>query len=165
MKLTSALLAFSLGVAALAWSGCESVADATGAVRERLAARDEPKIRRYAAPPRATYDALRTAATQMGYRFTRGGPAQGEFEAVSDVRAGETHGSSRQISMKVKLRATLDGAGTELSVRLGEIIENDSSNRAGLATEAPLRDTPQYEVLFERVGQVLGVPAQNEKSR
>ena len=38
---------------------------------------------------------------------------------------------------------------------LTEIIEADSSNRAGQATETPLRDTPQYDVFFRRVGQAL----------
>ena len=99
-------------------AGCESIGDATNTVRERIATRDEGKVRSYAAAPRTAYEAVRTAAADMGYRFLRGGPAQGEFEAVSSVRAGETHGSSRQISMKVKLKPTLDGKGTEIAVRL-----------------------------------------------
>ena len=122
-------------------------------------------MRSYAAQPRLVYDAVRVAATDMGYRFVRGGPAQGEFEAVTGVRPGETHGSARQISMKVKLKPMLDGAGTEVAVRLGEIIEADSSNRAGQATEAPLRDTPQYEVFFLKVGRGLGVPAEDGRRR
>ncbi len=134
------------------------MSDAAGAMRARLAARDEAKTRTYAVPPRVAYEALRTAATQMGYRFVRGGPAQGEFEAVTGVKPGESHGTARQIGMKVKLRATLDGTGTEVAVRLTEILEADSSNRAGQATEGALRDTPQYEVLFERIGQVLAAP-------
>ena len=58
--------------------------------------------------------------------------------------------------MKVKLERALEG-GTTVSVRITEIIEADSSNRAGMATETPLRDTPQYEVLFRRVGEALGM--------
>ncbi len=157
-------LIFALA-ALVSWAGCESIGDATNTVRERIVARDEAKVRSYAAAPRATYDAVRTAATDMGYRFLRGGPAQGEFEAVSSVRAGETHGSSRQISMKVKLKPTLDGKGTEIAVRLGEILEADSSNRAGQATETPLRDTPQYEVFFQRISRVLGVAVETERTR
>ena len=150
---------FIVILAALAvLTGCESLSSATGAVRERLAAREEVKTHTFSAPPRVAYDAVRTAATQMGYRYVRGGPAQGEFEAVSGVRAGETHGSARQITMKVRLRATLDGTGTEVAVSLTEIIERDSSNRAGQATGTALRDTPQYEVLFQRIGQVLASP-------
>lgn len=148
---------------ALLLAGCESISDATGAVRERWAARDEAKVRTVAAEPRAVYDAVRVAATQMGYRFVRGGPAQGEYEAVSGVKAGDTHGSARQLVMKVKLRPSLEAGRTEMTVRFTEIIEADSSNRAGQATGMPLRDTPQYEVLFERVGEVLGLPKANAK--
>lgn len=154
MKRVSVLAALLV----LGLAGCEAVSDATSSVRERMAARDEAKVRTYAAPPRATYDAVRAAATEMGYRFVRGGPAQGQFEAISAVRSGESMNSARQISMKVALKPTLDGQGTEVTVRLKEIIEADSSNRAGQATETPLRDTPQYDVFLRRVGQVLGVP-------
>lgn len=145
-------------------SGCEMMSDTATSVRERIAARDEGKVRSYAAQPRAVYDAVKSASADMGYRFVRGGPAQGEFEALSGVKPGETHGSARQISMKVALRGTLDGKGTEVTVRLREIIEADSSNRAGQATEAPLRDTPQYDVFFRRIGTVLGVPAEEVRS-
>lgn len=149
---------FLVLLAVVALTGCESLSSATGAVRERLANREEARTRAFPAMPRVAYEAVRTAATQMGYRYVRGGPAQGEFEAVSGVQAGETHGSARQIVMKVRLRATLDGAGTEVAVSLTEIIERDSSNRAGQATGTALRDTPQYEVLFQRIGQVLASP-------
>lgn len=152
-------------IMALVTAGCESMSDATRAVRGRLAEREAPRMKSYAANPRTTYDAVRSAATQMGYRFVRGGPAQGEFEAISGIGQGETPGSSRQIALRARLRATLDGKETEVSVRLTEIIEADSSNRAGQATETPLRDTPQYEVFFQRVGQALGVPASTERTR
>jgi len=56
--------------------------------------------------------------------------------------------------MKVKLEHALEG-GTNVSVKITEIIEADSSNRAGQATQTPLRDTPQYEVFFRRVGEAL----------
>ncbi len=142
----------------LAFSGCSTISDATDAVRGRLAAREEAKVRSYPAAPRETYDALRNAVAQMGYRVVRRGPAQGELEAIGGVRAGESHGSARQLYLKVRLKPSLDGSGTEVAVRLTEIIEPDSSNRPGQATEAALRDTPQYEVLFEKLGQVLAAP-------
>lgn len=139
-------------------AGCESISDATTTVREKIAAREAPKSKTFAADTRVAYEAVKTAATQMGYRFIRGGPAQGEYEAVSGVGSGERMGTARQLSLKVKLERSLDG-GTVISARITEILEADSSNRAGMATETPLRDTPQYEVFFERVGQVLGKPA------
>jgi hypothetical protein len=139
--------------------GCESFSNATSGVRDRMATRAAPQMRTYQAPGRATYDAVRATAAAMGYRFIRGGAAQGELEAISRVGSGETLGSARQISMKVALKPTLDEKGTEVAIRLTEIIEADSSNRAGQATETPLRDTPQYDVFFRRVGQALGVEA------
>jgi len=154
-----------MAIALMVFAGCESMSDATSAVRGRLAEREAPKVKTFAVGPHPAYEAVRTAAAQMGYRFVRGGPAQGEFEAISRVAPGETHGSARQIAMKVRLHATLDGKGTDISVWLTEIIETDSSNRAGQATGSPLRDTPQYEVFFQRVSQGLGVPATDERTR
>ena len=137
-------------------AGCESISDATSGVRNRIAARDAPKVKTINAEPRVTYEAVRDAAAQMGFRFVRGGPAQGEFEGISGISQGEGSGTSRQLSMKVRLERSLDG-GTQLSVRITEILEADSSNRAGQATETPLRDTPQYDAFFHRVQQLLGV--------
>lgn len=150
--------AWSLGLAGLmlGWAGCESVSDATTSVRERIAAREAPRVRTFAGEQRTVYEAVKTAATQMGYRFVRGGPAQGEFEAVSGVGTGEKIGTARQLSMKVRLERAIEG-GTAVSVKITEILEADSSNRAGVATETPLRDTPQYEVFFRRVGEALGI--------
>lgn len=148
-----------LALAGLALAGCESISDAAGSVRAKFDSRTEARTKTYAAPSRATYAAVRAAADQMGYRFLRGGPAQGEMDAVSGIAPGETNRSSRQVALKVRLHATLDGTGTEVSVRLSEIIEGDSTNRAGLATETPLRDTPQYEVFFRHVQQALDAQA------
>src|SRR5690606_12158563 len=122
-----------------------------------MTAREAPRVRSYPATQRATFDAVRTAATNMGYRVVRGGAAQGEFEAISGVGPGETHGSARQISMHVTLEPNLDRTATEVSLRLTEIIESDSSNRAGQATKSALRDTPLYDSFFRRVGEALGV--------
>lgn len=143
-------------------SGCESISDAASGVREKLAAREAPQVRTLAGEQRAVYDAVRRAAEQMGYRFLRGGAAQGRFEAVSGVRAGEHAGSSRQLGLKVELERALDG-GTSVAVRITEIIEPDSANRAGQATETPLRDTPQYEVFFRGVEQALKAHAAERK--
>ena len=86
---------------ALGLTGCEAVSDATSSVRERMAARDQPQVKTYAADPRATYEAVKAAAADMGYRFVRGGAAQGQYEAINRVGTGETIGSARQLSMKV----------------------------------------------------------------
>jgi len=137
-------------------TGCESMSNGKTSFRDRIAARNPGHTKAFAAEQRATYEAVRTAATQMGYRILRGGPSQGELEAISGVGSGERTGTARQLAMKVRLERALDG-GTNVTVRITEIIEADSSNRAGLATETPLRDTPQYEVFFRRVGEALAV--------
>lgn len=147
---TVLLAALAFGV-----SGCESVADATTAVREKIAERSEPKLRTVTGSPRLVYEAVRAASAQMGYRFIRGGPAQGEFDAVSGIGQTEIGRNPRQLFMKVRLHGTLDGKGTDVSILITEIIEDDPSGRAGQATETPLRDTPQYDVFFRRVENAL----------
>lgn len=144
-------------VSCLFVAGCDSLDDATMNLREKFAARDEPRTKTFTGSPRVAYEAVKAAANAMGYTFTHGGPAQGEFEAVSGVQPGETSGSSRQVAMKVRLHATLDGSSTEVSVRFTEILEADSSSRMGMATETTMRDTPLYEVFFRQVQEALGV--------
>ena len=143
-----------LGVTVLGLlAGCEAVSNA----REKLSSREQPRTHTYTADPRATYDAARRASEQMGYRFVRGGPAQGELEAISGIATSDTINSSRQISLDAKFGATLDG-GTEVRLLFREISEGDSARRAGQATATALRDTPQYEVFFRTVQQVLDAP-------
>lgn len=139
-----------------ALAGCDSISDTTKTVRSRIAPREEPRTKTISGQPRVVYEAVRAAAGQMGYRFVRGGPAQGEFEAVSAVGQGEANRSSRQVAMKARLSPTLDRNGTDVTVSFTEIVEPDSTNRGGQATEMPLRDTPQYEVFFRRVQQAMG---------
>jgi len=123
-------------------------------MRERFAERSAPTTKTVPAPQREVYDAVRVVAGQLGYRFVRGGAAQGEYEGVTSVRAGETMGTARQRSMKIKLSRALEG-GTEVAVRVTEIMEADSSNRAGMATESPLRDPAYYEVFFRQLERAL----------
>jgi hypothetical protein len=148
------MVRFWLLLSAAVVAGCSTMSDATSSVRERLAARDAGRTRTYASPQRDTYQAVRIAAEQMGYRFQRGGAAQGFFEAVSGIGQGDVLRTSRQIAMKVSLRPSLD-EGTQVTVRLTEIIEAESSARAVSATEAPLQGTPQYEVFFRAVQQAI----------
>jgi hypothetical protein len=154
MKRLLALLAL---LSLAAFSGCESVSDATTGIREKIAARAQPRTQTYQAPQRATYEAARAAIEQMGFRFIRGGAAQGQLEAVSGVSSSDTLRGSRQITLKLRLTATLDG-GTEAALLLSEVIESDSSGRAGMGTSTPLRDTPLYEVFFRSVQQAIDAP-------
>jgi hypothetical protein len=153
------ILVAALLIAGFAFSGCDSVEDAASSLHDRFAKRDEPRTKTFSVPPRVAYDAVKAAATNMGYRFTRGGPAQGEFEATSGVASGESAGTAQQLTMKVRLHGTLDGTGTEVSVRFTEILETDSSNRMGMATESTMQDTPLYEVFFRNVQTAIGARA------
>jgi hypothetical protein len=154
MKRPLALVALlSLG----AFCGCESISEATTRVREKLAARDQPRVHLYKAAQRPTFDAARAAVEQMGFRFVRGGAAQGELEAVSGLSSSDTLRGSRQITLKLRLTTALDG-GTEAALRLSEIIESDSRGRPGQGTATPLQDTPLYEVFFRNVQLALDSP-------
>ncbi len=134
--------------------GCDSLSNAADSVREKLNARDEPRVRDYAAPPRTVFEAVRVAAGQLGFRFLRGGAAQGEFDAVSGVGQGDVPNSARQVSMKVRVHAAGEN-GSEVTVVLKEVIEADSANHAGTATETPLRDTPLYDSFLRAIQKAL----------
>jgi len=143
-------------VLCLALAGCESVRDATTGVRERLAARTAPHAHVYAAESRVVYAATRSAIDVMGFSFVRGGPAQGEIDAISGLSSDNSLRMTRQISMKVRLVTVPEG--TEVRVTLTEIIEDDFNKGAGHGTESSLRDTPLYDVLFRHIGQALPAP-------
>jgi len=148
---------FLLAPLLIFFASCESISDTASSVREKIAEREAPQVRTFSADPRKAYEAVRQAVTSMGYRVTRGGPAQGELEALSSVGRGDRHGTARQLAIKVRIERSLDG-GSQVSVKISEILESDSSNRAGMATQTPLRDTPQYEVFFQRVGEIVRTP-------
>lgn len=135
--------------------GCGTLSDAASGVREKIAARNEPRVKTFTGTPRVVFEAVKIAADQMGYRMTHGGPAQGKYEGVSAVGPGEASGSARQVSIKVTLHATLDETGTDVSVRFAEILE-DNPNGRGLATETTMQDTPLYEVFFRHIREALG---------
>ena len=62
-------------------------------VRERVAARTAPHTHLFAAESRELYAATRSAVDAMGYRFLRGGPAQGEIDGgVSNIGAQAAKG-------------------------------------------------------------------------
>ena len=148
------LIVILCGAALLA--GCDSgVSDELHSV---LGPREAPRARTFQADPKATYAAVKAAADEMGYRFVRGGPAEGELEALSGIGEGEDPGSSRQISMKVQLNPNGD-SGTEVVVSLTEMIEEPTPNQPAMATQTPLRDTPLYEVFFRNVQTALTTPS------
>lgn len=143
-------------------AGCEAVSDMKDGVRERMNARNEPKVRVFSGDQRVVYAAALKALDGIGFRFVRGGPAQGKMEAVSAVSPNDSLNSSRQVVLKFTLAPSFAPQGqakgemTEMSLWLTEIIEADSSRQAGQGTSTPLRDTPLYEVYFRAVQQGLG---------
>ena len=147
------LLAPVLLLAALAFSGCESMPGGSGG-------RPGPapdRVRTFAGDPRAVYDAARAALGQMDFKVTGGGPAQGRIEGVSKLSPGGTLRSTRQISISVRILEVAEGS-CEVSVVLKELIEADSYDRQGFATESSLRDTPYYVVFFNYLGLALAAP-------
>jgi hypothetical protein len=151
IKTVSALAACCAALLA----GCDSGVEDT--VRSALAPREAPRTRVFPGDAKAVYEAARAAADSMGYRYVRGGPAQGALQELSGISSGDSTGSSRQISMRVRLVPDVEGS-TSVSVSFGEIIEADSTNQQGIATETPMRDTPLYEVFFGKVQALLLAP-------
>lgn len=147
--------------AALMLAGCESGIEDT--VRSALGPREAPRTRVFQADQKAAYNAARAAADEMGYRYVRGGPAEGELYELSGISTGDEVGSSsRQIAMRVRLSQEGD-AGTEVSVAFNEIIEADSKGGpSGMATETPLRDTALYEVFFRNLDRALHAPPKGQ---
>jgi hypothetical protein len=124
-------------------------------VQSALSPREAPRTRVFEAEGRAAYDAAKAAAEEMGYHYVRGGPAQGELVLLGDISGGDESGTSRQISLRVRL-GPADPSGTSVEASFEEILESSSAGATpGLATETPLRDTPLYEVFFRTLGQHL----------
>jgi hypothetical protein len=130
-------------------AGCDEFPDS---LRDRIDGAEPPHVRVFPADQRATFAAARSAIDQLGFRFVRGGAASGELAALSELSPGDAQGSTQQFSLKAKLSPAPDG-GTEVSVWLKEIVESDSENHQGFATESPLRDTPLYETFFHAIQQ------------
>jgi hypothetical protein len=147
----------ALCIAALAFTGCDTLEDASSNVRERFGAHEQTRDKTFSSPPRVVFEAVKLAASNMGYRQTRGGPAQGEFEAINSVSVGETAGTAQQFAVKVRLHGGLDGNSTDVSVRFTEILETGSGSGRGMGTETTMKDTPLYEVFFRNVQQALDV--------
>jgi hypothetical protein len=143
---------------ALLLSGCES--RLPDDVRTALAPREDPHVMTFQADQKAVYAAALSALKEMDYTFVRGGPAQGELVALSRIGEGDDAqgSSSRQISLKAHMTPSAE-TGTDVEVALTEIIEADSANEPGRATESPLRDTPLYDVFFKDIKKALADPA------
>jgi len=144
-------LAPVLMLCALAMAGCSGPGETYG----RPGPAPETS-RTFQSDPRSVYDAALVSLARMEFRVTKGGPAQGKIEAVSGLTQRDNLKGSRQVSMSIRISQL--GDGSEVSVVLKEIIEEDSGDRPGFATETKLRDTPYYDVFFNGVTEALTVP-------
>jgi hypothetical protein len=135
-------------------AGCEQVPES---IRERVpgGGAAQPRVQVFQADPKATFAAAKAALDQMGYKFTGGGPAQGRMEAMSEISPGDWPGSSHQFSLHADFRPAPDGPGTQVTVRMTEVIEADSTNHPGQGTENALTDTPLVDVFFHAIQQNL----------
>ncbi len=152
-------LTFPTGLALLAslvLAGCDSAPDT---LREGLGFDVPAHSRTFPGGPKETYAAARAALAPMGFRFVKGGQAQGLLEAISDVSNGETMASVQQFRIKATFVGVPDGGGTRVDVRMTQIIQEDAEHQLGMATESPLTDTPLYEVFFHGIQQELSMPA------
>ena len=147
---------FAMAAMAGVLAGCDDISETVRG--DKLLGEPAPLTRTFMADPRATYAAARSAIKQMDYRVTGGGPAQGELRAVSPVGPGDDPGTAHQFTLRAEFHPTLDGTGTEVSVRMTEILESDSTHHQGTGTEAPLRDTGLPQVFLDALQAAL--PAQ-----
>lgn len=146
-------LVFLFGLIAFAGSGC-STADFKTGLAEKFTG---PKYRSevVAAEQPAAFEVARSALEQMGFVFTKSGAAQGILEGHAGLVADESLRGSRQRLVSVRFSGA--PGGTEVAVLFSEVVEDDFSKGSGTGTQAPLRDTPLYEVFFRNLAAGLGL--------
>lgn len=133
---------------------CSSVTDKLRDLREKTATRGTPHLRTFPVDRRTAYAAAVAALPKVGLQYQRGGPAQGELEAISEQTA-EGNGNRRsQLVLTVRFADTLDGA-TEVRAWLEEYLETDARRGSGRATGAPAPDLALYEAFFKALAAEL----------
>jgi hypothetical protein len=145
------VLQICLGLLCLVVSGCESVRNDFGAGLGEKLHGPTYQHRVLAAAPAAVFERARTALSQLGFRITRAGAAQGLIEGVSGLATDDRLRGSRQRTVKVRMESTLEG-GTDVAVLFTEVIEDDFANGAGRGTETSLRSHPLYEAFWADLG-------------
>jgi len=119
----------------------------------------QPKLRVFAADERTTFAAARAALGDIGFGYARGGPAQGRLEAMSGLQSGgeSALNSTRQFQLEANFSPAPDG-GTQVSVVVHEVVEEDSRQSPGRGTSKALRDSPIYDEFFRAVERRLAAP-------
>lgn len=153
LPMKSPVFSLVLALGALAFSGCESMKSASDGVRESWATRYEGHSQVFKGTQKEVYAACKGAVDAMGFRFIKGGAAQGKLEAVSTLRTDNNLKGSSQLSFKVTLRQVAEGV--EVNLLILEVVEDNFNGRGGIATETPLRKSPLYELYMAQVGEVL----------
>lgn len=153
MKRLSLLLALpALGFLA----GCESPPSVRTVLQRRFA--PEAQTHDVIADARTAYDAVRLSLADMGFKQTKGGPAQGFLEALGPLIPSTPTSVARQTSVKIRIGvSTREPNATELSVRFYSVEDSALADQRGMATETPLQpnETNYYEILFSRVDAKL----------
>jgi hypothetical protein len=142
-----------LAVATLSFGACDSVHSVPANVREKFTG-PTYRTKTFPADSRKTYEAAKAALGKINFRFVRGGPAQGQIEALSGLVTSDTLKSTRQLGLDVKLSNAIDG-GTTVAVLFNEMVEDDSTNRGGLGVSTSLHDTALYDVYFRYIEEAL----------
>jgi hypothetical protein len=141
-------------VSCLAFAGCESTRQGIASgVKEKFSGPNYER-RIFTGESGAIFEAAKTVVTDMGFRITRAGGAQGVIEGVSGISSDDRLRGSRQRTIKVRFSSATEG-GVEVAVLFTEIVEDDFNKGAGLGTEAPLRGHPLYASFFDGLGQAL----------
>jgi hypothetical protein len=146
-----------LVVWALFGAGCENVIDRVS----QPILQAPPQVRVFSGDPRMVFAAAKAGLDSMDYKLTRGGPAEGTMEAISEIMPGDTPNSTKQISLKAEFRAVGDSQ-TEVTVQVSEIAEQGATGEAGPSGETPgavaavsLGTGPLYDVFFGAIQQNL----------
>ena len=114
-----------------------------------------PKTHEVAAEPHEAYRVALLALKKLGFHYVRGGPAQGELEAINAIANDESIHQSRQVAVTVRFSGR-DGGRTMVSALFRQIDENNPRNDVtGLVTEIPLRESNFYEALFAELDRQL----------
>lgn len=94
---------------------------------------------------RTAYDAARSALTQMGYRITASGAAQGKIEAISNIDHSGLQSTARQFTASVRFNVA-PANNTAIQILFTEIQEDAFNSRDSMGTKQPLASSPLYGV-------------------
>lgn len=117
-----------------------------------------PKTHVIAVERRAAYAITLQALKVLNFRYVRGGPAQGELEAISNIYKDNYGSGARQTSVVIHFAAADDNNATTTVSALFTDIEEDSYQPHGLSTAKPLSESGYYTALFDEIDRQLQAP-------